>query len=137
MESHRLPPVAAVIGFIDRINRGDITGLGRLMTEDHELRVFDELPLTGRTPNISGWQGYADAYPDYVIHPHQITDHNTRVAVLGHTSGSHLGLPDAEERAHTLIWLAEVTHGALRLWQLVPDTPANRETYGLSPSKRA
>jgi hypothetical protein len=82
MRSKRLPPVAAVIGFIDCINRGDIDGLGELMTDDHEL----------------------------VAEPH-----DGCVAVLGHTTGSHLGLPDHEERALSLIWLAEVKDGQLLL----------------------
>ena len=47
------PQVAAVIGFIDRINRGDIAGLGDLMTEDHQLLLFDETPLVGKDANIS------------------------------------------------------------------------------------
>jgi hypothetical protein len=64
-----LPPVAAVISFIDCINRGDIDGLGLLMTDDHELAVFDEEPLCGKAPNIEAWNGYATAFPDYVIYP--------------------------------------------------------------------
>ena len=45
MSSRQLPALAAVVSFIDRINRGDVDGLGRLMTEDHRLKVFDEDPL--------------------------------------------------------------------------------------------
>jgi hypothetical protein len=132
MDGRILPPVAVVIGFIDCVNRGDIVGLSRLMSEDHELQVFEEAPLTGREANTAGWQGYATAYPDYVIYPHRIAGQGTRVAVLGHTTGSHLGLPDDQERAVTLIWLADVADGALRLWRLLPDTPENRQELGLA-----
>jgi ketosteroid isomerase-like protein len=82
-----LPPVAAVVGFIDCINRGDVAGLTALMTEDHELLVLDEPPVTGRAANAAAWQGYATSFPDYVIYPHQITERNGRVAVLGDTTG--------------------------------------------------
>jgi hypothetical protein len=41
MANRQLPAVAAVISFIDCINRGDPDGLGMLMTDDHELIVFD------------------------------------------------------------------------------------------------
>jgi SnoaL-like domain len=126
-----LPPVAVVIGFIDRVNRGDADALGQLMTEDHALRVFDEQPLVGRAENVEAWRGYCAAYPAYVIHPHVIADHDGTVAVLGHTTGSHLGLPEAEERQHTLIWVAEVIEGALRSWTLVEDDPPNRRLLGL------
>jgi len=43
-----LPPVAAVISFIDAINRGDMDALAELMAEEHHLDVFDEEPLVGR-----------------------------------------------------------------------------------------
>jgi len=125
------PSVAAVIGFIDRINHGDVDGLSRLMTEDHELRVFDEPPLAGREANVAAWRGYAGAFPDYCIHPHRIAEADGRVAVQGHTTGSHLGLPEAEERGRTLIWIADVVEGALRSWTLVEDSAANRARLGL------
>ena len=61
------PPVAAVIGFIDRINRGDIAGLSDLMTQDHRLELFDQEPVVGKQANFSAWQGYAQMCPDSVI----------------------------------------------------------------------
>ena len=124
-------PVAAVISFIDRINHADVDGLGRLMTEDHELRVFDEPPLVGRDASIDGWRGYAGAYPVYCIHPHRIAERDGRIAVQGHTTGSHLCLPEAEERRLTLIWVAEVVEGRLRSWTLVEDSADNRRRLGL------
>jgi hypothetical protein len=131
MSSAPRRPVAAVISFMDRINHGDVAGLSRLMTGDHELRVFDEPPLVGRDANVAGWHGYAGAYPDYCIHPHRIAELDGRVAVQGHTTGSHLGLPEAEERERTLIWIADVVEGELRSWTLVEDSPANRSRLGL------
>jgi ketosteroid isomerase-like protein len=131
VRSGPLPPVAVVVSFIDCVNRGDADGLGRLMTEDHRLEVFDEEPLVGREANVHAWQGYADGYPDYVIYPRQISDVGGTVAVLGHTTGSHLGLSDEEESRLTLIWLAEVVQGAVRRWSLVDDNAPNRRRFGL------
>src|SRR6266571_2989038 len=100
MARRQLPPVAAVISFIDCINRGDTDGLGLLMTDDHEPAVFDEEPLRGKEPNIEAWNGYATAFPDYVIYPRVVAEPGQgQVAVLGHTTGSHLGLSDQEERS--------------------------------------
>jgi SnoaL-like domain len=131
VSSGPLPPVAVVVSFIDCVNRGDVDGLGRLMTYDHTLRVFDEEPIVGREANIRAWRGYAESFPSYVIYPHRISDLGGTVAVLGHTTGSHLGLPDAEESRLTLIWLADVADGVVRLWSLVEDNPANRRRLGL------
>jgi ketosteroid isomerase-like protein len=132
MAGRQLPPVAAVISFIDRINHGDADGLGALMTGDHELVVFGEQALRGKAANIEAWRGYAAAFPHYVIYPRAIAElSGGRVAVLGHTTGSHLGLSDQEERRLSVIWLAEVQDGQLRCWRLLEDTPARRSELGL------
>jgi ketosteroid isomerase-like protein len=121
-----------VISFIDCINRGDVEGLGSLMTDDHRLVVFAENPLTGKAPNVAAWYGYTSSFPSYVIYPHRIVERDGgRVAVLGHTTGSHLGLPDDNESALTLIWFAEVQDGHIRSWRLVEDTPDHRRELAL------
>lgn len=126
-----LPPVAAVVGFVDAINRGDVERLCSLMTEDHRLHVLDETPLAGRAANRQAWIGYASAYPDYVIYPSRIVDRGAEVFVLGATTGSHLGLTDEEERRLGVIWRAVVRDGALSVWQVIEDGPDNRARYGL------
>jgi hypothetical protein len=123
--------MAVVLSFIDCINRGDIAGLERTMTVDHVLQVFDEPPLTGRADNINAWDGYVKSFPRYVIYPHRLAARDDQVAVLGHTTGSHLGLPDLEESALTLIWIAKVEAGKVRLWRPIEDTTENRADSGL------
>src|ERR1700742_803325 len=92
-----LPAVAVAVSFISCINRTDIDGLGALMTEDHALQVFDEPPLVGRRATIEAWRGYFASFPEYVIYPRRLAERRGRVAILGHTTGSHLGLPDDDE----------------------------------------
>jgi len=133
MRKSLLPPAAIVLSFIDRINRGDIDGLAALMTKDHRLVVFDEQPLIGRAV-VDAWRGYASSYPDYVIYPRLIAEVDDSVAVLGTTTGSHLGLPDVDERRLTLIWLAEVEGQALQSWRIVEDSAESRGQFGLGPS---
>ena len=67
------------------------------MTDDHALDVFDEPPVVGRPANFEAWRGCVNSFPDYVIYPHRIALSGDTVAILGHTTGSHLGLPDEEE----------------------------------------
>jgi hypothetical protein len=125
------PPVAAVLSFIDRINHCDVEGLGRLMTDDHELRILDEVPTVGREANIDAWRGYMASFPEYIIYPYQIAEHNGGVAVLGSTTGSHLGLPDEQEATLRVLWVSEVRDGKLSLWSIVPDTAETRAAHGL------
>ena len=127
-----LRPVAAVLGFVEAINRGDVDALAELMTDDHHLDVFEESPLVGRDANFEAWRGYAAAFPRYRIYPERVAARGDLVAVLGYTTGSHLGLPDDEERALRLIWRAQVRDGRLSCWQLVEDTPQARDECGLA-----
>ena len=103
------------------------------MTEGHVLQIFDESPLTGREANVEAWRGYAAAFPEYAIHPQRLVADGARVAVVGHTTGSHLGLPDDQEAAITLIWVAEVDAGQVRSWRLLDDNSENRTALGLEP----
>src|SRR6266404_6971374 len=104
MARRPLPAVATVVSFIDRINRGDLDGLRELMHDNHTLVVLDESPLTGRQANIDAWSGYFSAFPDYVIYPRCIASKGSRVAVLGATTGSHLGLSDNQESKLNVMW---------------------------------
>jgi ketosteroid isomerase-like protein len=70
-----LAPVAAVVGFIDCINRGDVAGLTALMTEDHQLLVLDEPPVVGREANAAAWEGYATSFTGVSDLP--ASDHGT------------------------------------------------------------
>jgi ketosteroid isomerase-like protein len=128
-----LPPSAAAISFIDCINRGDLDGLTRLMTDDHTLIVLDEAPLVGLNANQDAWQGYFAAFPNYVIYPRHVIARGASVAVLGATTGSHLGLPDEEELNLQVVWLAETVEGRLSLWRVAEDTTELRSALGFPP----
>jgi hypothetical protein len=126
------PAVAAALSFVDAVNRGDVDALAAAMADEHRMIIFDEDPVFGRTANMDGWRAYLSSYPDYVIYPHRITEDDGVVAILGHTTGSHLGLPDAEESAEVLIWVATVVEGRVAEWRLVPDDPVARSRHHLA-----
>jgi cytochrome c len=129
--TRNLPPAAVALGFVDRINRGDVEGLVAMMSEGHRLEIFDEKPVIGREANMSAWRSYMTAFPRYIIYPRRISTMDNVVGILGHTTGSHLGLPDSEEQELLLIWLAYVKDGAVERWCLIEDTPVNRERFRL------
>ena len=131
MADVRVDDVAVVREFIARINAADVDGLGALMTTDHSLEVFDEAPLVGRDENIEAWHGYATSFPTYHIYEHAVGGRDQWVAVVGHTTGSHLQLPAEEEEQHTLIWVADVVDSHVHTWRLEPDTIERRAWYGL------
>jgi ketosteroid isomerase-like protein len=124
-------PIAVTLSFLDRINHGDVEGLAALMTEDHELRVLDEPPQRGKGVLVAAWRGYTTAFPRYLIHPHRFAASGDQVAVLGHTTGSHLGLPDEEESKLTLIFISRIEGSLVASWTLVEDTTEHRRAFGL------
>jgi ketosteroid isomerase-like protein len=126
-----LPALAAAVSFVDGVNRTDLDGLTALLHADHQLVVFDEPPVVGRDATVEAWRGYFTAFPEYVIYPRVLVEHGTRVAVLGNTTGSHLGLPDDDELALVVIWIAEVDQGRLTRWHVCEDSPALRGALGL------
>jgi ketosteroid isomerase-like protein len=126
-----LPPVAVAISFVDQINRRDLDSLAALMSTDHSLEVFDEAPLAGKEANTNAWRGYFDSFPRYVVYPHRIAERHGSVAILGHTTGSHLELPDDEERKLTLIWIADTDSGTVTRWKIIEDNAPNRQSWGL------
>jgi hypothetical protein len=131
MTANNLPPTAVALAFVDHINRGNLNGLVAMMSEGHRLEVFDEEPVIGREANAAAWRRYMAAFPRYQIYLRRINATGAVVAILGHTTGSHLGLPDAEEREFTLLWLAYVRKGTVERWQLIEDSPSNRQQFGL------
>jgi ketosteroid isomerase-like protein len=130
--SRPLPPIAAAVSFIDRINHRDLDGLLALMTEDHHLQVLTEAPLRGKQAQGPAWTGYFTSFPNYVIYPRRIAANGSQVAIQGQTTGSHLGLPDDQELKLSVIWIADVRDGQLASWRIVQDAPELRAALGLA-----
>ena len=126
-----LPPAALAISFIDCVNRCDLPALSDLLSTDHRLEVFDEEPLIGKQANTVAWSGYFEVFPRYVIYPRQIAERGGTVAILGHTTGSHLGLGDEDERKLSLIWLVDTRDSYVTRWKLIEDNAENRGAWGL------
>jgi hypothetical protein len=120
-----------VVSFIDSINRTDIESLAGLLHEQHRLEILDEEPVIGRDANIAAWKGYFEAFPDYVIYPRYLTSVEGRVAVLGTTTGSHLGLADEAELQLGVLWQADVADGLLTRWAVVEDNGRSRAETGI------
>ena len=123
-----LPPVATAVSFIDAVNRADLDRLHDLMTPNHTLQVFDEDPLVGRRTSRRG-AGTSRAAPTTSSTRGRSSPCGPTVAVRGHTTGSHLGLPDDEEITLSLIWLVTAIDGAVRGFRLVEDSAGHRAAH--------
>ena len=124
--------VGAVIAFMDAISSADVDRMLELMTDDHVMRIVDEPPVNGIDTLRSAWRGYFQAFPRYRVYIDRLAAEGNRVALLGHTTGSHLGLPDEEERHIPVIWTADVQDGRLASWNILDDSAQIRRELGLS-----
>ena len=124
--------VGAVIAFMDAISSADVDRMLELMTDDHVMRIVDEPPVNRSDALRSAWRGYFQAFPRYRVYIDRLAAEGNRVALLGHTTGSHLGLPDEEERHIPVIWTADVQDGRLASWNILDDSAQIRRELGLS-----
>jgi ketosteroid isomerase-like protein len=130
--SDAAPHAIVVIDFMDTINHGDVERLLSLMTDGHVMRVLDEPPVRGKDALRNAWRGYFAAFPRYRVYVDRIAVEGDRVAVLGHTTGSHLGLPDEEESQLSVIWTADVRDERVASWNILEDSPQTRRELGLT-----
>lgn len=99
-------------------------------TPDHELVTFDAPPVHGRAAGLAVWGDYLKRFPGFVLYPSRFVEAGPRIGVLGSTTGSHVGLPDDQERRGAQLWIAEVAEGQLKRWAMRADTPENRGMLG-------
>lgn len=101
------------------------------MSDDHELLIFEEAPVRGKSANVLAWKGYFAAFPRYRISISRQANHEGRVALLGYSTGSHLQMSDEVEAPISLIWVAELRQGLISRWVLLADSPDERRSLGL------
>ena len=118
-------PLTTTLAFVDNINAHNTRGVVNLLAPNHKL-----IDVNGDVENDNerienGWRQYLENYPDYRIYIRRIFLENDHVYLIGHTTGSHLNLPDVEEfHAEGVIWVSQVKQGKISLWEIHNDTLA-------------
>ncbi len=134
MNSSELVDVA--LRFVEAINRLDHRRLEAPMTDDH---VFVDLAgerVTGKGPMSARWKDYFDRFPGYMIHIGEIHLVGQDVALIGRTTGSHLGLPRLEESREPIIWVTNIRGNRVAEWRLYPNTERSRLALRLTEKAR-
>jgi ketosteroid isomerase-like protein len=110
--------------FVAAINRHDVDGIGRLMSEDCVYVDSDGTTYDDVEQMIQGWPGYFKMFPDYKI---EITDTFVKgdtVALLGKASGTYTSDGTLRPENHWEIpaaWKAVVAGDKIKLWQWIAD----------------
>ena len=107
-----MSPHTLVTDFIAYVNQGDIDKVNsyispEIIFTDIQGRVYYE-------PEFM--ENYLRSFPNYKIHINHVLQGGDGVAVIGHTSGSHVS-PDIEEN-EVLIWTAELRDGLITEWRI-------------------
>jgi ketosteroid isomerase-like protein len=107
------------------INRRDIGGLARLMTEDHAFVDTGGNAVRGKDRCTAAWTSFFESFPDY-RNVFEAIELDGRVAVIvGRSSCSDARL------AGSALWCAKLEGMLIAEWRVYDDTPENRNSLGL------
>jgi ketosteroid isomerase-like protein len=112
---------STVRAFVECINSRDPGGLMAHQTEDFVFLDYDGDITRGR----DGWCSYFENYPDYKIHLGHLVNSGKGVAIIGKTTGCHVG-PVVEEQ-WTILWIAQVRDELVSEWRIYSDVHEVRE----------
>jgi ketosteroid isomerase-like protein len=115
-------PKDAVLKYVEAINTRDSQALMALQTEDFTFIDYEGHTYVGR----NGWQDYFASYPEYKIHVNKVINSGNGVAIIGRTTGSHVG--SKVEARWTILWTAKVREGLIAEWHIYSDVEEVRHT---------
>jgi ketosteroid isomerase-like protein len=114
---------AGVFGlFVAAINRQDVAGLRRLMTEGHVFVDGLGNRAVGAEMMQAGWTGYFAMCPDYWIRPDTVIGDGDVVLAAGEAGGSIKGMVWRTPAA----WKAVIEHDRVAEWRVFAD---NKPVY--------
>ncbi|MFC4858148.1 nuclear transport factor 2 family protein [Actinophytocola glycyrrhizae] len=119
-----IDPVAVATRFNDCVNRRDLDGLARLMSDDHRFVDAESNTVSGRQACVAAWRGFFAAFPDYrnVFRSLMATGNVVRIA--GHSECAEPAL------AGPALWTATIVDDTVAEWRVHEDTPENRAHLG-------
>lgn len=125
--------LSVTLAFVDQINQGNVRDLERFLARDHTFIDISGKTQTGARQMAESWQVYLEKYPEYRIFINRIIQNDKEIYLIGHTTGSHLELPeDVEFITEGVIWKSVVEEGKIITWQLYKDTLQNYEMINLN-----
>jgi ketosteroid isomerase-like protein len=117
---------AVVKAFNDCINRRDLEGLSRLMTDDHKFIDAASGIVSGKRACVEAWRGFFSAFPDYRNHFHRMIATGSTVAIIGRSACSDPRL------AGPALWQAIISDDRIDQWSVFEDTSPSRLTLGIT-----
>jgi len=117
---------AVVEAFNDCINRADIDGLSRLMTDGHRFVDSAARIVSGKEACLSTWKEFFSAFPDYRNRFDRLIVGGDKVVIVDSSTCSDHRL------AGPALWQATMSGHRVDEWRVFDDSPANRVALGIS-----
>ncbi|HUL43590.1 MAG TPA: nuclear transport factor 2 family protein [Bacteroidota bacterium] len=111
--------------FVQQINRHDVEGIGRLMSDDHVFIDAHGNAVEGKEKMRVGWKHYFEWFPDYRIDISITMEDHDLVLLCGEASASYQGLGNTDAARSWKLpaaWKAIVQSNKIKLWQVFADT---------------
>ncbi|MFW9802150.1 MAG: nuclear transport factor 2 family protein [Candidatus Thorarchaeota archaeon] len=116
--------------FVECINAGDGEDLMMHEAEDFIFIDYDGDITRGR----DDWYSYFEKNPKYKIHIDHIANSGKGVAIIGRTTGCHVG-PEVE-KAWKILWIAQVQENLIAEWRIYSDVHEIREAANIGERTR-
>lgn len=106
--------------FVEAINQQNLSKIIDMMTDDFQfIDTYGE--REDKEAMKTGWQGYFDWFPDYLIVIEDYIDNEDFAMIIGKASGSYLG--QAEKHwAFPAAWRVVVDGQQIKSWQVFCDS---------------
>lgn len=111
--------------FNDCINRRDLAGLSRLMTDDHVFIDTANNVVSGKERCVEAWKGFLAAFPDYRNQFDRVLLTSNQAVIVGKSVCSDVRL------AGPALWTVGMVGDLVAEWRVYEDTNANRALLGL------
>jgi ketosteroid isomerase-like protein len=107
-----MDPTEVAVRFNESINRRDVDGLARLMTDDHTFVDSAGSSLEGKPACVDAWRGFFESFPDYRNIFDSLTADGSVVTIRGRSECSDASL------AGPARWTATIRGELVARWQV-------------------
>jgi predicted SnoaL-like aldol condensation-catalyzing enzyme len=118
-------PKLTALQFNEYINRQDIDGLSRLMTEGHTFIDRKGQVDRGRGTMTKGWTDFFKSFPDYRNTFQRVESQGDLVVLYGYATWKEGADPDYA------IWTAVIEDDLVAEWRIYEDTDENKRRFNL------
>jgi len=118
-------PKLTALQFNECINNQDLTGLARLMTDDHAFVDRDGSVHQPKQVMVDGWGEFFKTVPEYKNTFNRLESRDNLFIIVGFAYWSQ------KQPYDPVMWAATIDSDLVREWCIYADTEMNRKQLGL------